>query len=155
MSIGEVYLIESSDEQIYFQHIANDKSQLDSNVIRVFKKNDQELKMNTDLKSIVRSPVLFHAHVIISVGMKLKIWRSVGKEIVVEHSDVTFRSSDDAGNPDVKVSQNWWVWVANHSPKKIGALSPDYQNAEIGLVVTPFEILNRIRKGKYDTVYPE
>ena len=69
--------------------------------------------------------------------------------------DVLFRDSDDYGNPQIKVSHAWYVWRINEEFKFIGELAKKYQHAEIGIVMTPDDIIHRMRNGVYDGFYPE
>ena len=81
-------------------------------------------------------------------------WEKVGNIADVGNFDeVLFRSSVD--NPQMKVSQNWWIWKINEEQKLIGKLEGENKKSEIGSVIPPDSIVHRMQTGKYDFVYPE
>ena len=154
-NIGDIYCVDLDDNtKKYFQYVANDISQLNSDVIRVFKK--AYLKTETPrLEDVISDDVAFYTHVVLEFGITLKKWEKVGNISDVGKVDLLFRDSQDYGNPQIKVSNDWWVWRTNEDPKRVGRLTGDNRNAEIGIVVTPLDIVERMRTGKYDFVYPE
>ncbi len=152
--IGDVFSVKiESVGKKYFQYIISDLTQLNSDVIRVFKKV-YPINDNPDLSEIVNGEVEFYAHCVTRLGLKMGYWESVGNIMsVVNFDNVLFRSSGD--NPQTKVSQNWWVWKINEEQKPVGKLKAENRKAEIGSVIPPDSIVHRIRTGKYDFVYPE
>ena len=152
--IGDIFSVNISDNKCrFFQYIADDSTQLNSNVIRVFKK-EYSNNDNIDLNNIVNSGVDFYAHVILKLGVKLNIWEKIENIKYGNGCEIIFRDSSDYGNPNIKVSKNWWVWKINEEQKSIGPLSDEYKNAEIGIVINPNAILKRLETGKYQFVYP-
>lgn len=76
--IGNIFSIEIDGEyKCYFQYVANDRTQLNSSVIRMFKKRYM-LKDNPSMDEIVRDGVLFYAHTILKGGITDNIWSKVG-----------------------------------------------------------------------------
>lgn len=133
----------------------NDLTQLNSDVIRVFKKVYSS-DGNIDLNDLITEDVEFYAHCVIKLGLKMGFWNkigNIGNTGSVDH--IFFRDTPDYGDPQVKVSQNWWVWKINQEQKKIGKLYGMYENSEIGIVMNPKNIVHRIITGKYDGFYPE
>jgi hypothetical protein len=153
--IGDVFSVpldESSKK--YFQYIADDLSQLNSSVIRAFKKA-YAIDSAPDLQKIVSDDVDFYAHVVIKWGIKLNLWEKVGNVPFAGRVEVLFRDTNDYGNPEVKSSSNWYVWKVNQEFKQVGKLEGEYRNAEIGIVVAPPDIAHRMRTGEYEFLYPE
>jgi hypothetical protein len=152
---GDVFSAVLNDTQKkYFQYVGLDLTQLNSEVTRVFKKS-YLIDEQPALEDVIKDEIDFYAHVVVKLGIKLQLWEKAGNIPDVGKVNVLFRASDDYGNPLVKVSDNWRIWKINQSFIKVGKLKGDHQKAEIGVVVTPGDILQRMRRGKYDFVYPE
>lgn len=152
--IGDVFSVKIDDNnKKYFQYIVSDLTQLNSDVIRAFKKV-YPINASPDLSEIVNGEVEFYAHCVTKLGLKMGYWESVGNISNVGNFDnVLFRSSGD--NPQTRVSQNWWVWKINEEQKPVGKLIGENRKAEIGSVIPPDSIVHRMQTGKYDFVYPE
>ena len=152
--IGDVFSVKiDENNKKYFQYIISDLTQLNSDVIRAFKKV-YPINANPDLSEIVNGEVEFYAHCVTKLGLKMSYWESVGNITNVGSFDnVLFRSSGD--NPQTRVSQNWWVWKINEEQKPVGKLEEENRKAEIGSVIPPDSIVHRMQTGKYDFVYPE
>jgi hypothetical protein len=150
--IGDVFFVKVNDNsKKYLQYIVSDFTQLNSDVIRAFKKT-YPIDANPDLSEIVKGEVEFYAHCVTKWGIKLGYWENVGNIADVGAFDVLFRSSGD--NPQTKVSQNWWVWKINEEQKKVGKLVGENQKAEVGSIIPPDSIVHRMKTGEYDFVYP-
>lgn len=91
---------------------------------------------------------------VVKWGIKMKLWEKVGNVPEVGEVDVLFRDTNDYGK-QVKVSNNWYIWRMNEPFIDVGKLEGDNQKAEIGIVVAPPDIIDRMRTGKYDFVYPD
>jgi hypothetical protein len=152
--IGDVFSVAiDNNSKKYFQYVVSDLTQLNSDVIRAFKKV-YPIKANPDLSEIVNGEVEFYAHCVTRLGLKMKFWEKVGSIAEIGNfQKVLFRSSGD--NPQTKISQNWWVWTINEEQKPVGKLEGENRKAEIGSVIPPDSIVHRIQTGKYDFVYPE
>jgi hypothetical protein len=151
--IGDVFSVEIDDNnKKYFQYIISDITQLNSDVIRAFRRV-YPIHANPDLIEVVNGEVEFYAHCVTKLGLKMNCWKSV-KNIkeVGEFDEVIFRSSSD--NPKTEVSQNWWVWKINEAQKFVGKLEGENRKAEIGSVIPPHSIVHRMKTGKYNFVYP-
>lgn len=151
--IGDVFKVKiDNNSNKYFQYIISDLTQLNSDVIRAFKKA-YPININPDLSEIVNGEVEFYAHCVTKLGLKMKYWESVGNNNNVGTFDnVLFRCSGD--NPQIKVSDNWWIWKINEEQKPVGKLEGENRKAEIGSVIPPDSIVHRMQTGKYDFVYP-
>ena len=152
--VGDVFEVQIDEaHKKYFQYVANDLTQLNSSVIRTFKtkyRNDQSFT----LKEIVTDEIDFYAHVVLKWGIQLNLWKKIGSINEVGNVDVFFRDSNDYGNPEIKVSYDWRIWKINEPFQNIGKLEGVFQKAEIGVVVTATDIVERMTNGKYDFVYP-
>jgi hypothetical protein len=151
--IGDVFSVPlDGSSKKYFQYIANDLTQLNSDVIRAFKKT-YPLNATADLLEVVRDDVDFYAHVVVKWGIEMNLWEKIGNEPYSETPDVVFRISKDQGM-QVKTSCDWRVWKINEKFQAVGRLVGEYQKAEIGLVVTPRNVVRRMRTGEYGFAYP-
>lgn len=159
--IGDVFCVKVSEhEKRYFQLVAYDLTQLNSDVIRVFKKV-YDMDVNPSLSDIVNDEVDFYAHCVTKFGPKLSLWDKVGYISDVGDTNlILFRDTEDCtiklGDEMVKVSHNWYVWHINDDDfTDVGDLKGEYRKADIGLVVNPYDIVDRIKTGKYQFVYPD
>ncbi len=158
--IGDVFSVKVSENTIkYFQLIAFDLTQLNSDVIRAFKKV-YAIDEQPSLSEIVNGEVDFYAHCVTRFGVEFLLWERVGNiQDVGETKHILFRGTEDSGiklgEEAVKVSHKWYVWHINDEDvTDVGDLRGKNRKAEIGLVVTPYDIVDRIKTGKYNFVYP-
>ena len=158
--IGDVFSVKVSESGIkYFQLIAFDLTQLNSDVIRAFKKV-YTLDEHPTLSEIVNGEVEFYAHCVTNFGLKLSLWEKVGSIADIgDTSHILFRCAEDdtttPGIEPIKVSTQWYVWHINDKTfTSVGKLKGENKKAEIGLVVSPWDIVERIKTGKYNFWYP-
>lgn len=158
--IGDVFSVKTDDRNVkYFQLIAFDLTQLNSDVIRVFKK-EYPVDASPNLLEIINGEVEFYAHCVTKLGVKMEVWEKKGN--VQEIGDLTgilFRDTNDygqmMGEEPVKVSSDWFVWRINDRDfTEVGKLEGEHREAEIGIVINPYEIAERMKTGKYSFVYP-
>lgn len=153
--IGDIFVVQISDAyKRYFQYIVSDLEQLNSDVIRVFKET-YPINVEPSLIEIVSGEVDFYAHTTTLAGVKLGLWKFYGNTAEignVEH--ILFRSSDDAGDPTIIISEEWWVWYVNQERKYVGKLNREYQKAYIGLIYAPKNIV-KLLQGIYVNPYPK
>lgn len=154
--IGDIFSVKIDDSnKKYFQLIAFDLTQLNSDVIRAFKKK-YPVSSNQELMEILNDEVDFYAHCITKLGVKMGYWEKIGNVSNVGQVDhILFRDSGDYGNPQIKISQNWWVWKINQEQKQVGRLTGENQEAEIGVIMNGESIVHRMKTGKYDGFYPD
>ena len=153
--VGDVFEIQlDSSSRRFFQYVADDATQLHSNVVRVFRET-YRIDEPVDIRRVISGEIDFHVHVLLRVGFKLEVWRKCGSAPPPGDLDLLFRNSSDYGNPKVKVSKNWFVWKINGPHEDVGELTPKFQRAEIGVIVPPASVAHRMRTGKYDFFYPE
>lgn len=153
--VGDVFEVQlDTSSRRYLQYIADDATQLHSNVVRVFRES-YRIDEPHDIRRAVSGEVDFYVHVLLPIGLKLKAWSKCGNAPPPKDFDVLFRDSSDYGNPKIKTSCNWFVWKIGGPHQVIGVLTPKYQRADIGIVVRPASVIHRMQTGKYDFVYPE
>lgn len=155
--IGDVFSVKiDNNSKKYLQYIVSDLTQLNSDVIRAFKKT-YPTDANPDLSEIVKGEVEFYAHCVTKWGIKLGYWEKVGNIADIGKTEhILFRDTGDYGNPQINVSQDWWIWKINEEQKRVGKLEGENRKAEIGLVINPESIVHRMRTGEYDfKAYPE
>jgi len=91
-NIGDVFIVElDNDKKKYFQLIAFDSTQLNSDVIRVFKE-EYPSEGEIDLIKIVNSQIDFYAHCVTKFGLKMGLWEKLeifeNLEILISYSVV-------------------------------------------------------------------
>ena len=157
--LGDIFEVKINDNsKKYFQLIAVDLLQLNSEVIRAFKK-EYPISYNYDFSEIINGKIEFYAHCITKLGVKLGYWEKVGNiDDVGDATNIVFRDTNDYGSSpgkQVKVSHNWYVWKINDIGfTRVGKLIGENQSAEIGIVISPDSIVYRMQYGEYDFVYP-
>lgn len=160
--IGDVFLVNISEEKKkYFQYISNDLIQLNSDVMRVFKKVYSKDE-TPDVSEIIKDEIEFYAHCVTKFGIKFGLWEKVGNIQEVGKTDhILFRNTNDygykVGQAPLKISHNWHVWrITDKDFRKVGKLVGENREAEIGLVMNPMEIVHRMKTGVYEMManYP-
>ena len=158
--IGDVFSVKiDENNKKYFQLIAFDLTQLNSDVIRTFTKL-YPLDSNLDLSEVINGKVEFYAHCVTKFGLKMGYWESVGNIANIGNTtSILFRSTSDYGSKpgeQIKVSNNWYVWKINDDDfTRVGKLEGETRKAEIGIVISPDSIVHRMKTKKYDFVYPD
>jgi len=153
--VGDLFEVQLDQSSVrFFQYIADDATQLSSQVVRVFRET-YSAGEPLDAHRVTAGEVHFYAHVFLRNGLKQGFWRKVGHVQPPAVVNTLFRNSDDYGNPEIKVSKRWYIWKANCPFEEVGELTPRYQGAEIGVVVPPDSLIYRMRNGRYDFVYPD
>lgn len=154
--IGNIFCAEIDGQyKCYFQYIANDLTELNSSVIRLFKRH-YPIEYIPDFDEIVKDEVSFYAHTVLSVGIRYGYWSKVGKSKDLGNpEDATFRMIEEIEFRHLKKSYNWYVWKINQPFDFIGELTDEYRKADIGMVFSCIEIVHRIRTGKYTFDLPE
>lgn len=158
--IGDVFSVKlTENKKKYFQLIAFDLTQLNSDVIRAF---DREYTMeeNPLATEIINDKVDFYAHCVTKFGIKFGLWEKIGNTPEVGKLDhIVFRGSSDSGHKvgdePVKISSRWYVWRINDKDfTVVGKLKGENRHAEIGVVVNPHDVVDRMKTGKYNFFYP-
>lgn len=153
--LGDIFEIDlGGGNKAYMQYVANDETQLGSEVIRVFKRRYSPGDV-FDPAQIVDDEVEFFAHTFVSSGINEGLWSNVGNVSRLGKINVLFRDSDDYGDPEVEISEKWFVWKIGKKTKFVGRLSGKYKDSEIGVVIPAEFIVERIAKGEYQFTYPD
>jgi hypothetical protein len=152
--IGDIFSIAIGDGQVrFFQYIGNDSTQLDSEIIRVYK-NQYSSANAIDLESIITSEIDWHAHCFLRLGLKMGYWSKVGKAAIAQGITPLFRDTYDYGRAawqePILISHNWVVWHPGQDFQRIGRLVGENEQADIGLVMSPVDIAYRMQHGVYD-----
>ena len=159
--IGDVFSVKIGDNsKKYFQYVVSDLTQLNSDVIRAFKKV-YPLNANPDLSEIVNGEVEFYAYCVTKLGLKMDLWEKAGN--ISEVGDITqilFRDTNDygskVGEEPIRVSQNWYVWRVNDNDfTRVGKLEGEHRKAYIGIVMNPLGIIELLKGNKYPVNYPD
>jgi len=149
--VGFIYSVKlDAKSKKYFQYVDFDNTMLGSPVIRAFAKV-YPIAANPTMDEIVKGEVEFYAHCFVSWGVKMGLWEKVGKHKEVGEIRTLFRF---AGDPEARVSDDWYVFEVNGELKHVGKLKGRYQKAEFGEVIAPNEIVHRLRTGKYSYYRP-
>ena len=75
--IGDVFSVKIDDSsKKYFQYIISDLTQLNSDVIRAFKKK-YPVGSNQELMEILNDEIEFYAHCVTKHGIKMGYWEKI------------------------------------------------------------------------------
>jgi len=158
--VGDVFCVKLTEStKKYFQLIAFDLTQLNSDVIRAFKK-EYPIETNTELLDVIKDEVEFYTHCNTNLGIKLNLWEKVGCiEEIGKTADIIFRGSSDSGSKpgeQIKLSSNWYIWrIGDGDFTKVGKLVGENRKAEIGIIVNPYDVVERLSTGKFSFFYPD
>jgi len=151
---GDVFEISLGTKKGYFQFLTYDLTQLNSAVIKVFKEK-YDVDYKTNINDVLSGGLGFYAHVDLKYGIKIKIWSKIGNCKILENiNEIFFRDSDDYGNPEVEISNNWYIWRINEDTKFVGVLNDVQKKYDIGVIVRPQDIVTKMKTGFYDFSYP-
>lgn len=159
--IGDIFSVQINEEcRKYFQLVARDLTQLNSDVIRAFSKVYSN-KANPELNEIVKEKPEFYAHCVTKLGLKMGYWQKVGNvaEIGVTNN-ILFRDTNDygtiKGGKPVSISNQWYIWHINDKNfTRVGKLEGENRNSYIGIVINPLGIIKLLKGEKYPINYPD
>jgi hypothetical protein len=158
--IGDIFSAPINDkEKRFFQLIAFDLLQLNSDVIRCFGQI-YPIDANPTMGTITNDNVLFYAHCATDFGLQLNLWVKVGNSANIGNPEkILFRDTNDyarkEGHEPIKVSNNWYVWrIGDKQFTRVGELESEYKQAFIGLVFNPYGILELVKGNDYPLNYP-
>jgi hypothetical protein len=159
--IGDIFSIQISDnEKRFFQLIAFDLTQLNSDVIRCFNRV-YPLEANPEIETIITDQILFYSHCTTKLGLKMDVWTKIGKSYDIGNlKEIIFRCTNDygrkEGDPPILFSSNWYVWqIGDENFTNVGKLEGKNKNSYIGLVINPIGILELAKGNKYPLYYPD
>ncbi len=160
IQIGDIFSIPiNENEKKHFQYIADDISQLNSNVIRAFSKI-YAIDEHPFMEEIISSSVDFYAHCIVKYVAKFNQLEKVGNTLNIGNTKtILFRGTNDygvkQGEEPTKKSSRWYVWHIGEEFQRVGELKGENRKADIGIVANPYDIVKRIKTGEYNINYPE
>ncbi len=159
--IGDIFSIPISEtEKKYMQLIVFDLLQLNSDVVRIFKKK-YILEENPELESVIKDDILTYVHCSTDFGLKLNLWKKEGESIEVGNPyNIIFKTADDYGRKEgdeaIKTSHNWHIWkIGDEKFTKVERLKEEFRNAYVGLVINPLGIVEIAKGNKYPLNYPD
>src|SRR5688572_3117118 len=97
-NIGDVFSVNIDDScRKFFQYVASDLTQLNSDVIRVFEKKFS-IDETPKVSEIVNGTIAFYAHCVTKLGAKLGLWEKIENTSEVGNLNFLFRGTDDYGS---------------------------------------------------------
>ena len=161
LKTGDIFEIDLGDDSKgYIQYIADDVTQLNSRVIRAFKKRyPKDSEPSTE--EIVADDVEFFAHVYgIKEIEKRGEWKKIGKSNNIgDIKQAIFRSSHDSGtitlNSPSHISKNWYIWKIGEETRGVHSNSKLLSQTDYGSVSPASDIAVRMRTGKTEFFHPK
>lgn len=154
--IGNIFCINVEGKYLrYFQYIANDLSQLNSSVIRVFKKK-YPIDYEFNAEEVVEDEVELYAHTILSQGIREGLWTKVGKsKNVGAFENIIFKGKMLVKSylaVEEEKSFEWAIWRINGERIRLGYVLPAEfkQGAFVGGVAPAKWVWERIVAGKWN-----
>ena len=147
VTIGDIYEVPYKEKGIkaYFQYLMKDYTQMNTNVIKVFKTHYREDE-NPTIEDILNDEVDFYIHTSILAGVKQGLWKKIGNRNISSNFERPYfiSSKDDS----IDYSERWYVWQAGDEDYTyVGKLPQKYHKWEEGSIYPPFAIVDRIFKG--------
>ncbi|NPD80799.1 hypothetical protein HPS57_02245 [Prevotella sp. PINT] len=148
--IGNIFCVEIDDKsKRFFQYIANDLTQLNSSVIRVFKRN-YPLDSAPSMDEIIDDEVDFYAHTVLSVGIRTSTWYKVGNHKELGNIDnIMFKKFSELSYSHMTKSNNWYIWNISKETVWIGEMTDEYRHLDLGFVFPYSQIVAKIKTGEY------
>ena len=142
-TIGSVVCVEVDNQyKCFFQYVARDRSQLNSEVIRIFKRH-YPMDYVPDMDEIVNDDVAFYTHTFIRVGYWEKAWYKVGRHKSIGATDaIRFKLH----------GKGWYIWSIN-GPYIHVELTEEQKKYEYGYVFPYTEVIYKIKHGEYEFEY--
>lgn len=147
----------------YIQYIDKDTTELNSDVIRIFKSR-YPADVNPDMEDIVVGDIEFYSHVTgVEFGVKDGSWKKVGTSSNIgDQKAPFFRSPGD--RPEKRedglwyawpqISKKWYIWRMNEEHCLVQELTGENINAYPGEVTWPKFIVYQMQTGKHYGAYP-
>ena len=136
---GNIFCIDIDNQKRYFQYVADDKTELNSSVIRVFKRIYPTNHI-PKMEEIINDEIDFYAHTVLKVGVWKGAWTKVGFiNDLGNTEDIYFKWFD----------KDWYTWKINNEMIDIKDCWRDLEKCHLGIVFSYKSILSRIRTGKF------
>jgi hypothetical protein len=133
------------------QHLANDRSQLNSNIVLVI-----PIKYPANEKFEVKKITAndgFFAHVFLKAGETLKVWEYVQRTNPVIIDIPVIWAMCSVEDLRLEVSHSWQVWRTNEE-MRLPLSQDELTEAEFGMVMSPPQIVDRIEQSAYSMKIP-
>lgn len=140
--VGAVFCVEIDNEyKCFFQYVGRDRTQMGSDVIRVFKTRYPAV-YEPLVDEIVKDEVSFYSHTFLRLGVQEQVWNIIGMcKDVGDTENISFRLFDDS----------WYVWKINGKYQYVDEMTDEIQNFDFGWVFPYKEILRKIETGHYSS----
>ena len=150
--VGDVFEVKISDrEKRYMQYVVSDLTQLNSDVLRIFK-HVYQINETPTLEKIVKDDIDYYTHGDSKFGIKMEAWTLYGNiSDVGDYSNVWFKGKRDY--TDVKNSNDWYVWKIGGDHISVNFEKTKELKAHLGLVNPYKSILYRIKTGHEEGVF--
>jgi hypothetical protein len=145
---GDIFEVPVGNGKMYFQYIGLDLTQLNSEVIRSFK-NVYSKEESPNIDEIINDEIEFHAHTMIRLGYNMELYKKFGNSTRNLVENVTWRQSEDSGDPKVKISKRWVTWKTGKEMVKIKYNIEELSKTEIGSVHNPIDVVEKMKNGDY------
>lgn len=148
--IGYVFCVEIDNQyKCFFQYVANDLTQLNSSVIRVFKTH-YPMDYVPDIEKIVQDDVAFCAHTILKIGIQDGVWYKVGKSKDVGESEkIMFKLFSEGNFSSMTKSFRWYYWQINQKRVFVGEQTDEIRDYNLGWVFPYNSIICKIKTGHF------
>ena len=152
---GDIFCINiDNKEKVFFQFLTTDITQLNSCVIRVFKKK-YCISYTPTINEILKDEIDFYVHTIIKLGIKNNVWEKVGHSMDLGQTDNIMFKMDASENRIVQKSYNWLIWRINTPMIRIGEMKEEYRHFHYGPILPYTFIINKIKTGDFGFPIPE
>jgi hypothetical protein len=160
---GDVFGADLGNHRMkYLQYVMLDPSEMNSEVIRVFKRESTPVTQ-PDLEIIAQSEVDFYAHVVVKWGVQMGLWQKIG-HVPIENNfeppyfrSVPLTPKNMEGNKIIFCkTKDWQAWQAGQKfedRKPIGYLNEETGKYHLGGVIPPAAIIERMKTGSYSQPY--
>ena len=152
---GDLFRVPLKEDKCSFlSYICDDASQLNSNVVAACR-NRFSVHEKPGYAEITSGGVEFYAHVVIRHGINNRLWEFYSRGTPLTSPISAFRTSSDFGNPEIEKSTSWWVWKIGQKMLSADGDLARLCDTEIGIVIAPQHIVERMETGKYGFVFPK
>jgi hypothetical protein len=150
--IGDIYQVDLDDgNAAIIQHVGVDATQLGSAVVYVV---PYLVRINglIDYDASLKAGTGFFAHVFLKAGETLGVWRKVTWSNYLAREYQLWAICDQADR-QCERPDSWVVWHSNQEMRP-PVNRNELGGSELGLVINPRQIVERIKIGKYSIFYP-
>jgi hypothetical protein len=152
--VGDVFEVPiSPTEKRYMQYVVSDLTQLNSDVLRIFKRV-YPIDEKPDIEQIVNGEVDYYTHGDSRYGVRMDAWTLYGNtNNVGNYSNVWFKCKRDY--TDKKRNDDWYVWKIGGDHIWMDIKEIKKLGAHLGLVNPYMSILHRIKTGHEEGIFAD